>query len=355
MRKLILIMLIAAGLGCTRNKNEVSEAQLYRAQRENISKVVSVPGKISTANKIVITAPLGNKIKTLRVALGQVVRKGTVLLEYDQTAVFNEVSRLRNDVASKSAEIRNSELKIQGLRKKLDTARLLFSKKVAAARDVEDAQRDLEAALNTLKVHKLEVETSKTLMARAEENLKNLRVVTPISGTITSLWLGTETFVPGSAVKEGDKLVTVSDMENIIINGRLSEADSFLVNPSQKVEIRLEALSGYVFQGRILSIDPTPEVDQSTGIATIPIRLMLMGQDPRIRVGMNAQCDIVLQARLNALVVPLNAVKNDGNSEYVEVMDRGALSKRAIRLGVTNDVAAEVAAGLNDGEIVKVP
>ncbi|MEQ1877518.1 MAG: efflux RND transporter periplasmic adaptor subunit [Bdellovibrionia bacterium] len=355
MIRIALLALILASAGCTRKKEGVSEAQLYRSQRENISKVITVPGKISTANKIVITAPLGNKIKVLNVQLGQRVKKGTILLEYDQTAILNDVSRLRNEAAQKGAEIRNSELRIQGLKKKLDSAKLLFSKKVAAAKDVEDAQRELESAYNTLKVHKLEVDTSKTLLSRAEENLKNLRVSTPISGTITSLWLGSETFVPGSTVKEGDKLVTVSDMENIIINGKLSETDSFLVNPSQRVEIRLDSLAGFVFQGRILGIDPTPEVDQTTGVASIPIRMMLMSNDPRIRVGMNAQCDIVLNAKANALVVPLNAIKHDGNSEYVEVLDRGALTKRPVRLGVTNDVAAEIASGLADGEIVRVP
>lgn len=356
MRILALGMIMTMlGVGCDKRSDGIRAGSLYRAQRESIYKTITFPGKVSSSNKVVITAPLGNKIKSLRVALGQRVAKGTVLLEYDESSVLAEINKLKNDLASRRAEIRNNQLRLQGLNQKFESARLLFSKKLGAARDVEEAKRELASAQNTMEVKKMEAETSQATLERAKANLKSLQVVAPISGTITGLWLGSDTFVPGSNVKEGEKLVTISDMDSLIINGRLSETESFNVTKNSRVEIRLDALAGKRFEGRILSIDPTPEVDQNSGIATIPIKIALLGSGGTIRVGMNAQCDIILQGKNNALVVPLSAVKNDGTSDYVEVYRDGALAKRQVQLGVTNDIAAEIAQGLGDGELVKVP
>jgi multidrug efflux pump subunit AcrA (membrane-fusion protein) len=51
----------------------------------------------------------------------------------------------------------------------------------------------------------------------------------------------------------------------------------------------------------------------------------------------------------------LSAVKNDGTSDYVEVVEERALEKRPVRLGVQSDLAAEVISGLKEGELVRIP
>ena len=45
---------------------------------------------------------------------------------------------------------------------------------------------------------------------------------------------------------------------------------------------------------------------------------------------MSVTANIEVQSRENVLVIPLNAVKQDEKSEYVEVVENGAISRRPV-------------------------
>jgi RND family efflux transporter MFP subunit len=349
----LTVVLVASA--CTKKEAEVGPTSSLKIQRESISKVISVSGKVDPATKVVITAPLGNKIKNLNVALGQKVRKGQVLLEYDESSVLADVTRGRNSAASKRAELKNSQLEIEGLQKKLERAKLLFAKKVGSMRDVEDAERELISRKRRFEVSRAEMDAEKGVLVKSEESLKNLKVTSPINGIVISLWLGNDTFTPGTTVRDGEKLITVADADSLIVEGRLPEVEASKIDLSMSVSIMLESVPGQTFEGKILKIAPTPDFDQNTGLATFPIRITFAGDKEGVRIGMSAQCDIEVESKENVVVVPLSAVKNDGSQDYVEVVEDRSLVKRPISLGLMSDLSAEVTTGLQEGELVKVP
>ena len=112
--------IFAALLGCTGADRGESTGTIhvYMPKRENISRTLTVQGKVTAATKSVVTAPLGNKIIALNVTMGQRVAKGQALLRYDEGSVLADVTRQRNSSASRTAEIRNSELQVGGLQKR---------------------------------------------------------------------------------------------------------------------------------------------------------------------------------------------------------------------------------------------
>ena len=340
---------------CKKEEPKVAAYEQYAVQKESIAKVLAISGKIEPATKVAITAPLGNKIKSLRVQLGQKVKKGDVLLQYDETAVLSEVTKIRTSMASKRAELTNADIQIQANRKRLERAKALFNKKIGPQKDVEDAERDLTTSLNSYNARKMEGKTDKEVLDKAEESMRSTEIRSPIAGTVTSLWLGNDTFTPGTSVKEGEKLITVSDVDRFVVDAKIPEADASKISPSLGVAITLDAVPGVEYEGKIARIAPTPEVDQSSGLALFPIRILLSNPDERVRYGMSAVCNIQVENKENAIVVPLNAVKNDGSTEYVEIVEDGVLSKRPVKLGITSDMSAEVIEGLKEGEKVKVP
>jgi hypothetical protein len=85
----------------------------------------------------------------------------------------------------------------------------------------------------------------------------------------------------------------------------------------------------------------------------VAIRVTL-APDPRLRVGMSADVDIVVATRERALWVPPNAVLGRGTDRAVLREESGVARRRPISTGIATWEAVEVLRGLSEGDRVIV-
>jgi RND family efflux transporter MFP subunit len=146
-------------------------------------------------------------------------------------------------------------------------------------------------------------------------------------------------------------LITSSSME---LEAEVDEIDIPYVEPGQSVVIEVDALPEERFEGTVTSISPVPVIEASLVLYEVEISLVTT-PDSKIKVGMSATADIIVQQRENTLLVPDRAVGRDSEGNpVVLVKTNGQLEERPVVIGISDGFQTEVLEGLSEGDMVSV-
>lgn len=159
----------------------------------------------------------------------------------------------------------------------------------------------------------------------------------------------------GQQVSPNQPLIILPDTSEMVAAIRVQEAMAGRVRPGQSASIKVEAAGGRVFAGRVESISVLAEGggwrDPNLKEYTVTVSLVTEPNDT-LKPAMRAEATIVLGEVKDALIVPVQAVFQDGPVRYVYQEEAGKFVKTAIKLGRRSDTMAEITAGVNEGGIV---
>ena len=274
--------------------------------------------------------------------------------EYDETAAgptADEISDARSQVALAQAqldalledpdpdEIAAAEAKVVQAQAQIDS--LLVG---ASAEEVESAG--------------LNVRQAKLNLESAQRGLLDSQLSAPMAGTVTAVEAQVGESVGTSAI------LTLADMKAPQVLFWVEEADMTSVSPGNRVEIIFEALPDYTYPGEVTHVDPvlvtvdgTPAVQSyaSVDLNAHPIPSASLGAGSLLS-GMNAEVEIVAGEARNAVLVPLQALRELGPDQYAVfvVQDNGELEMRVVVVGLKDYVNAEILSGLEPGEEISL-
>ncbi len=265
-----------------------------------------------------------------------------------QGATDDEISDARAQVAQAQAEL-------DALLEEPDADEL-----AAAEAQVTQAQAELDALLagasaNDLEAAHLNVDQAQLDLASAQRALAETQLMAPFAATVVAIdaqageLVGSETFV------------TLADMQNPQVEFWVEEADLGSVAPGNAVNIVFEALPDYTFPGEILSVDPSlADVDGTAAVQSYASVDLAHGsgsaQPVTFLSGMNADVEVIAGEAHDAVLVPLQALRELGQEQYaVFVMGtNGELEMRPVEVGLRDYVNAVILSGLEPGEVVSL-
>jgi multidrug efflux pump subunit AcrA (membrane-fusion protein) len=105
----------------------------------------------------------------------------------------------------------------------------------------------------------------------------------------------------------------------------------------------------------VKSVGHNPLTDPNSNLGTYPVSVQITNSDEKLQPGMSADVTLNLETKENVIVIPLGAVRSEQGQDYVDVSKAGLSIKRKVKLGLVNDVSAEVVEGLAEGESVRMP
>ncbi len=169
-------------------------------------------------------------------------------------------------------------------------------------------------------------------------------VAAPISGTVTAL-----------PVSVGDKISSTTVVASI---GRLDALDIEVHVPERFIgQVRLgtqadcsfAAWPGKGFPARIVELSPV--VDPTT--RALKTKLALEEPDGRVKAGMYAKVELVLERRTGVLALPIDCVVsrngNDRRDVLFVVADNKA-AQRTVEVGLSTSDLVEIKSGVREGE-----
>lgn len=186
-------------------------------------------------------------------------------------------------------------------------------------------------------------------MEKLERPSRAVAIRSPFAGTILE-----RTATEGAYVETGAPLYALANLQTLWVQLDAYESDLAQLEKGQRVLVRVDALPGEDFEGKVAFIDPTLDPQRRT----LRVRVEVVNRDGRLRPGMFATARVQARAPSGEepLVVPASAPLFTGRRAlvYVEV-ERGELvgyEPRNVRLGARLGNFYPVISGLSEGERV---
>ncbi len=276
-------------------------------------------------------------VKTVALADTQLAALGTATGQVNShlSNLLNDVNTIQND----GATIINAERTITENTESLDKL-----KSGADMLDIQSAQ--------------LTITQRKNALLDAQQTLANYTIRAPFDGTVAVLPIKiTDTISNGTTAAT---LITPQQIATISLN----EVDAAKVQVGQKVTLTFDAISDLSIAGQVASIDTLGTVSQ--GVVTYNVKISFDTQDTRIKPGMSVSASIVTAIHQDVLTVPNSAIKTQGSTQYVQILDtpgpvvagvQGVTSATAPRqqtvvVGLASDTVTEISSGLNEGDSI---
>jgi HlyD family secretion protein len=350
-----LIVILGAGFGAYSvwtnwQKGKTSAASPDRlttatVELRNINFSVNAAGEIGPAEQVSVRPEINGKIEVLTVDIGDSVKKGELLFKLDD-------KELQQQRSSNLTDIDKSKLELEKAQRDYKRAQQLLGDKLISQEVFDDSKTTFELAKNAL-------ERSQRDLAITEERLTKTEVRAPFNCTILTRPVSIGQAVSGSGgFNSGTEVLTIADLNSMIINAQVNQADVPRLKVNEAVEVSIEAVAGLRVTGVVERLSPQATIKNN--IKGFAARIVLKNVDPRVRPGMTANVKIPVASADNVTAVPLAAVfteKNQDTSQmerFVYVQQGESFEKRNVKVGVSDFFYAEIQEGLSAGDIVSL-
>jgi membrane fusion protein, multidrug efflux system len=261
---------------------------------------------------------------------GDAVNEGDVLAQIDRASLQLQLNQQQATASATRAQLESSQQQLERS-EQLATQGLTSPSALEQARSATAA---LQAQLDALVSG---VET-------AELALNNATVKSPLSGVVAS-----RSVEPGQTIQAGTPLFNVVNLEHMEFDSAASVNSSALVTAGQHVAVSVTGLDGREFDGEVSRVNPVA----ISGTRTVPIYIDLDNPDGSLRGGMFATGNITVLEQEGALAVPLSALREDAEGQFVLVVEGEALVRKPVEVvrEWSRGSVLEVT-GLAEGDIV---
>jgi HlyD family secretion protein len=158
----------------------------------------------------------------------------------------------------------------------------------------------------------------------------------------------------GALVNPGVPVAVMVDVDPLSVRVQIDEIDIGSIEPGLPVRVEVDALTNTFLDARLEKISLTGQ-QTAGGIVNYEAEVQLEESDPRVRVGMTAEANIVVAQESEVLIVPNAYIRLDRrtNEAFVQVVNTdNELEERQVTLGLRGEDASEVVSGLVVGDIV---
>jgi len=182
-------------------------------------------------------------------------------------------------------------------------------------------------------------------IAKAGKARDTLPIRAPDSGFVLEKHI-----VQGDAVKQGEDLYRIGNLDRIWVTAEVYESDAPWVKVGQTARMSLTYQAGEELTGEVAYVYPT--LDHKS--RTLRVRLEFPNPGLKLKPGMFATVRIQTQARPDALVVPTESIIHSGEEEIVFLaLGKGHFAARDVTTGVVGEHhLTEIRSGLREGDVV---
>lgn len=324
---------------------------------------VYATGTVEAVDRVTVKARVAGAIITLNVQEGDRVKKGDVLAVVDARPLEAELARVEAEARAADAQAAAGAPQLAVL----EAQGRALAAELATARDDRDRSVNLAA---TGSVPPVEVERATTRVAVLEAQLaasqsqrRALRIEltaraagsnaavrstaarladaemrAPIDGVVLSRHVE-----PGEVVAVNQPLLRIGEVQRLILECQIDEADVAQVSPGKRAAISLYAFPDKVFRGRVTEVLPDADRIKKSFLVKIAFDEPPAG----LRSGMTAEVNVIVDERPNVLLAPVDAVDPTGAAWII--VD-GRAQRRQVRTGVHDLSRVELVAGVEEGE-----
>lgn len=395
-----VVGLAALGTRATLARFRTPEAVIptTRVQRGDLTLTVHTRGELRPVRTAALMAPsgVGGQLEIVSIAkTGTRVKAGEVAVQFDPSNQQYRLEQARSQLreaeqniikARADAAVQAAQDQVALLKAKFDVRRAeldVSKNELVSAIDAKKNDLALEEARRRLAqlehdVHSRSASNAATIavqeekrnkarldMQQDEQAIEKMSVRAPWDGLVAvgQNWMAyggimfTGMTLPdysaGDQVWGGVNVAEVVDVHQMEIQAKVSENDRALLNVGDPVEVRVSALPGEVFHGKLTNVAGLASREFFFGgqMRKFDVSVAIDNPSPDLRSGLSADLAIIAGQAKNVLYLPREAVFDKGGKRVVYVKNAGAYLPQDVKVSQQTEAYAAVE-GLKEGSEV---
>ncbi|MGB3610742.1 MAG: efflux RND transporter periplasmic adaptor subunit [Cellvibrio sp.] len=310
-----------------------------------IKKTVAI-GKVIPRKEVNVTSQVSGVVETVYVVAGQTVKKGDLIARITLAPNMVMLNNAESQLQSARINLKNAEDELER-QKKLYADKLISVSEYNKFLLTYNLQREaVESAENNL------------LLIREGATRKSDLVSNMIRATVDGMILDVPNkegafIVESSTYGAGTTVATLADMNDMIFEGLVDEAEVGKIREGMELVLNVGALEGEPFTALLEYISPKGVEDQGT--IKFQIRAAVTLSDKLfLRANYSANADIVLDKREDVLAINEGNLLIENGQHFVEVeVAPQQFEKRKVETGLSDGINIEILSGLKEGEKIK--
>jgi HlyD family secretion protein len=372
---ILLLILIFAIIPAEENKEKELNANInYEKLDEivfNVStkevikgdliKSISANGLVKAFNELDMVSNITGYIDKIFIYEGKLVNKGDLLLKFEDKEYNIAISEAEVNLMNAKIEygfisredVQNIDLKTaDSIRTKLTLLETKLKNKEISEDEFLNTKEKLDLALIFTGAKRDEVLLNKSgmtnalnLINRARLNFSYTEIIAPFNGVIADFNL-----VDKQRINAGEKLFKLLDISKLKVEVGILENEIANIRVGNNAEVKLIALPGKTYLGKVININPLIDPETKTCRVTVEIP----NSDRIIKPGMFASVNIESEILKNRILIPKEALLVRDKRNLVFTAEDNLAKWHYIQIGEQNDKFIEVIEGVIPGDKVIV-
>lgn len=302
---IVIILVIAAAILAFNKYRKAKNAPEWRTDKPSsgsVREVVTSTGSLNPYLLVDVGTEVSGKIEKLYKDFNDPVKKGDLLAKLDTEILSTSLEASRGDLAKAITAMEEAKLDV-------DLLTELFRQDMTP-------EYDLQKAVFRYQTAQQNVANARLNLQRAQKNLDNAYITSPINGIIVSRNVDEGQTVAAS-LNSPTLFVIANNLDRMQIKANVDEADIGKIKVDMPVEFSVDAYPMQRFTGSVQQIRLNPTSDSNVVSysviidATNPNRLLLPG--------MTTNVTFIIQAKESILRIPELATRFRPSKEIWEL------------------------------------
>lgn len=357
---LAVLVVMAAGAAWwwlrPENVAQVQTATARVAAANHGSTVLNASGYVTARRKATVSSKITGKVVEILIEEGMEVQKGQVLARLDDSNVLASLALARAQLDSARSGIKETEVQLAESARNLRRLSNLAGSGITSEANLDTAQADVDSLNARLETQENDIMVAQRQMELWEQAREDTIIRAPFAGVIVA-----KNAQPGemiSPVSAGGftrtGIGTLVDMSSLEIEVDVNESYIQRVTAGQRVIAILDAYPDWQIPSQVIAIIPTADRQR----ATVQVRVGFAELDARILPDMGVKVafqDIAEdRGQEQGVLVPLAALKQGDEQDFVLVVAEEVIERRAVLTGAVRDDDILILSGLHPGEAVVI-
>jgi HlyD family secretion protein len=319
------VVVVAGGLGFMQYKKgskKGTEVRVEAVEKRDLVASVTASGQVTPRTKVDLSADITGKIVALNVKMGDIVRKGQLVLQIDPQQFESQVQRAEAALANSRARLAQAKANLQQAQNNYQRSADIKKTNATLISDeqIEQLRTSFEVNQALLEAASQDVKQGEASLKDARWQLSRTNIYAPMSGRVTRLNVENgETAVQGTFNKDAATLMTIADMSVLETKVKVDETDVSRISLGDSAVIQIDAFPDTTFIGRVVEVSQSSVRGTSTGTGDqaidYEVKIRLLNPPTDTRQDFSATAKVITDTRTKVLAIPIIALTVRENEE----------------------------------------
>ncbi len=302
-------------------------------------------GSVFPYNQYIVAPKVSGRIIQIRKRIGDRVRRGELIASIDDAEYVQALREAEANLKIAQAAVGESASQLELARQEKERMESLRDKGLASNAEMDAALTNHLAQESRYKLAQAQVEQREAALKTSKIRLDYTKLAASRPGFIG------ERFVDeGALLAPNTAVVSVIEIDSVIVRTTITERDYGLIEAGQPVEVKVDAFPDRSFAGLVSRI--APMLRETSRVAQMEVEVK--NDSLLLKPGMFAGVSVMIASKERAQIVPSEAVVSRGEETGIFSVQRGEAVVRyfPVKTGIVTPRLTEIISPQLEGLVV---